>query len=150
MRMDNQEERVWQYNSNGVVKCIKEEDKLYPECQWNGESLIPKKEDIGFGRWDSVRLGWFSSEKKPFFPFNYFCAEDRSYYNLEEGEESFEWMGSTLRIRGKDNREWSLEGDVPEPVVVLLEVLHLVVHSAGKKVSSESQGSSFFIESYDL
>lgn len=132
----------WQYNSEGSVHCIVGALRL--NYTWTGEFLQPsvgsKAINMGTGKWDGVNLYWFA----PAGPQNgikntlgefYHSREPSSHYIYDEKDGEYisddgrkEWKWSRHFLASKESeREWIVEGDIPQPVIMLLQLMRYYI-----------------------
>lgn len=128
----------WYYTDDGLVVNGNESDPI--KYNWTGEILHPALSDnsknLGTGRWDGANLWWFPASdavngvKNPSGNFYHAQAPSQHYiYNANEreylcGDSDFDWKWTRhfLASKGGD-KEWIIEGFVPDPVVMLLQML---------------------------
>eukprot|EP01102_Stenamoeba_stenopodia_P016029 TRINITY_DN5548_c0_g1_i1.p1 TRINITY_DN5548_c0_g1~~TRINITY_DN5548_c0_g1_i1.p1 ORF type:complete len:1273 (+),score=328.72 TRINITY_DN5548_c0_g1_i1:70-3888(+) len=115
-------EDKWTYSSDGVVLCERGPYQNH-EYHWNGEALRNKRSSINskeYGKWNSVWLGWLDSISGKYLAICRWNPNTSSFV-MEKGLE-FKWNGYDLSSSDK-NTCWHVEGQVPGPVVMLLELL---------------------------
>jgi len=125
----------WCYYPNGDLKCLEfanEEEKQDIELtyKWDGRTLAPDATCmmLGQGEWDGVSLLW-----KTIIPgqapsvlqsFTYF-PNGRYYQTGDDTSTQWQWTRHFL-AKKHGSGEWIVEGQVPEPVVMFLQVLRSV------------------------
>jgi len=118
----------WQYSSAGTLKNLSGVTTLDNQplvFHWNAARLSPatSDNDFGYGIWDGVRLAWFNSDGTLHYPYN-FMIENQEMVNTDKYL-SCELEGTILRTSGK--QEWRiLDGDVPECILMFLQIIRLV------------------------
>jgi hypothetical protein len=131
----NSGEEQWEYFSDGRVKSLSG-NFLYV---WDGEFLQPSDPDYNFGtgKWDGLNLWWFPPMGNSFFSLknrssdSYYCKTPSSHYIYNASNQEFisglvekdwKWTRHFLASRGT-GLEWRVEGEIPKPVVMFLELL---------------------------
>merc|ERR1712137_247894 len=137
-------EEEWQYNSDGSLNCLVGSKKIH--YTWTGEFLQPSLgSDIfnfGTGKWDGVNLFWFPATspsatnsvkntigrlyygRKPFRHYVY--SEKENEYLTKDSENEWKWTRHFLASKSGEP-EWIIEGDVPKPVVMLLQMMRYYI-----------------------
>jgi hypothetical protein len=96
-----------------------------------------------------VRIAWFNNEGEQKHPFNYFSENSGQYINTTKESLNCVWVGNTLKVKDFDTKNlagnnspanpprnsrnssgkgpnWVLEGEMPEPCVMMLEIIRLL------------------------
>ena len=120
------DDEEWAYRSSGVLRFSIGGDGLDGQVfQWDGENLRPKSNcSQGYGSWDGVTLRWFKhvDDKRP--QLEYVYQEDVREYHSSDGDAQRTWKWTRHFLARKEGRgEWIMEGQVPEPVVMLLQLM---------------------------
>jgi hypothetical protein len=121
-------EEEWAYSADGVLWSQIGVDGEY-SYRWDGEMLIglnPLSRALGAGRWDGIALVWnFEASNgmisKPTMRFDWYQSE-REYHNVLEPSQIWKWTRHFLASKFGAG-EWILEGNVPEPVVMFLQII---------------------------
>jgi len=147
----------WQYNSDGSIVCLVGKYKI--SYTWTGEFLQPSLGNeifnFGTGKWDGVSLFWFPSAssgdglkntigqfcfaRKPWSHY-LFCAKNREYLS-EDSSNEWKWSRHFLASK-EDEPEWIVEGEIPEPVVMLLQMMRYYIRSTKTIVVNGRQNIS--------
>ena len=142
-------EEDWQYNSGGSVNCLVGETKL--SYTWTGEFLQPSiganSINKGTGRWDGVNLYWFGPgtaehgvknimgefyfSRKP--EYHYIYDNKNREYLSNDGKKEWKWSRHFLASKDGE-REWIVEGEIPEPVTILLQLLRYHIQDSQPEV----------------
>lgn len=141
-------EEEWQYNSDGSVNCLIGQHKLH--YTWTGEflqpSLGPEIINFGTGKWDGINLWWFppSSDSNGIKNIlgNFYYSRNPIYHYLFSpigreylsNDSKKEWKWSRHFLASKEGeKEWILEGDIPPPVVMLLQLMRYFINDSSLK-----------------
>eukprot|EP01116_Phalansterium_solitarium_P003944 TRINITY_DN1478_c0_g2_i1.p1 TRINITY_DN1478_c0_g2~~TRINITY_DN1478_c0_g2_i1.p1 ORF type:complete len:640 (-),score=120.86 TRINITY_DN1478_c0_g2_i1:111-1931(-) len=118
----------WQYNSNGtVVQVVGSQAGL--QFQWDGENFRALAEadakQLGEGRWNGVWLGWHASQAAMATQPYIWCADKREFVEPDNSHLSWKWKKSVLSSQslGISDTHWTIDGQVPEPVVMFVQML---------------------------
>lgn len=130
------EDEQWEYFSDGLTKNLKDNY----EYKWDGEFFQPTSTDFnyGTGKWDGLNLWWFPPmgnsflsvknrvgdtyfRKNPLFHY-LFVPVDVEFYSGIAGKD-WKFSRHFLVSRSGNHPEWKIEGEVPKPVVMCLELL---------------------------
>jgi len=134
----------WEYRPNGTVTCLMMNNKpakiIY---EWDGEFFKPKKSidgnlNYGIGHWNGVWCGWYlqdwmvlqsTGQREKFLKY-FFDREDRKYVPENKGLTVWRWSRHFLVPTSDETSEdwWQVEGSVPEPVVMFLQLIRYSIH----------------------
>lgn len=128
------DEEEWLYRANGILKNT---ESLNPAIKgqsylWDGETLRAKyKNSFGFGVWNGVTMQWYRSEEaytnqgdehNPVVVY-YWDPLTREYHTASrDPKQTWKWTRHFL-ARKEGGGEWIMEGNVPEPVIMFLQLL---------------------------
>lgn len=108
----------WEYAPGGMVKCT------VGACAgltmtWNGHCLQPtNSSDYGEGTWDGFNLNWRGRDGTlQHYIYNYSLCEYQA-----EGHKTWKWTRHFLASKDDDDY-WSIEGSVPKPIIMMLQIL---------------------------
>ncbi|EGC32314.1 hypothetical protein DICPUDRAFT_98913 [Dictyostelium purpureum] len=118
-------EEEWNYSSMGTLQIEPttsvNEEKI--DYHWDGEWIKSSTHNhiLGYGRFNGVYLAWFI--KDPTFPeIRYFYDEKEKEYISDKKEFTFKWTRHFLASK-YGSGEWIVEGHVPQPVVMFLQLI---------------------------
>eukprot|EP01094_Clydonella_sp_ATCC50884_P012719 TRINITY_DN23017_c0_g1_i1.p1 TRINITY_DN23017_c0_g1~~TRINITY_DN23017_c0_g1_i1.p1 ORF type:complete len:587 (-),score=180.72 TRINITY_DN23017_c0_g1_i1:364-1860(-) len=120
------DEEEWSYRGNGVLRYAEGEESLEGHVfQWDGERLKSKcAETTANGQWTGVMLHWFEDEESNKPVLSYQWHGDIREYHSSDGDQQKTWKWTRHFLARKEGRgEWIMEGNVPEPVVMLLQLM---------------------------
>jgi len=97
--------------------------------RWDGEMLIGIDEvstSFGSGKWNGVSMVWFDEAANglignPSMRYHW-NEQDREYTSEQEAAQVWKWTRHFLASKFGAG-EWIVEGDVPEPVVMFLQLM---------------------------
>ena len=121
------QEENWTYSNDGTLH--RSADSQYQESfyNWDGENITyVSGKNYGRGRWDGVYLYWLNSDNSVENPLYVYIFQDGQYSNcgVETGMD-YKWTRHFLASKaGKGH--WSVEGSVPQPVVMFLQMMRFV------------------------
>ncbi|KAL6071663.1 PH domain-containing protein [Balamuthia mandrillaris] len=138
-------EEEWQYTGKGVLRADRGMD---PEDEgltyvWNGSMLRPANpppdvtqatgggsitnKSYGCGTWDGVWLSWYALSPEhdlaPFLVYKWNRKERE--YQTDDPALTWKWTRHFLACKNASG-EWIVEGEVPEPVVMMLQILRYI------------------------
>ena len=134
----------WQYSVEGAMNCLVGERHI--QYTWTGEFLQPSlgagSVNLGTGKWDGVNLYWFPRSQDQasiknimgdFFygahPFCHFLYNPSgNEYLSEDAKQEWQWTRHFLASKDGES-EWIIEGQVPRPVVMLLQMMRYYLSS---------------------
>jgi len=136
-------EDEWQYSEGIISRTVGEPEIRY---SWTGETLAPCVDspiNYGTGKWDGVNLYWFPpcapGAGVPTKSGEFYFSPNPSYHYLYNSTEKdylcgnpdmdWKWSRHFLASKGSD-KEWILEGVVPEPMVFLLQLMRYYINSS--------------------
>jgi hypothetical protein len=124
-------EEEWLYRANGLLKNTESSGiSKNQSFSWDGETLRAKyKNSFGYGVWDGVSMRWYQSEEaftshpdEPLLVY-YWDPLTREYHQaLRDPKQTWKWTRHFL-ARKEGRGEWIMEGNVPEPVIMFLQLL---------------------------
>jgi hypothetical protein len=120
-------EESWCYTADGIA--IREHDSNYEDSvyNWDGESFCHVSgQNCGTGKWDGVNLAWYTTSNAT-EPFIQYLLQDGQYTHWKSDTTDYDWKWTrhflaSMRAKG----HWSVEGRVPQPVVMMLQVMRYV------------------------
>ena len=97
--------------------------------RWDGEMLIGLDNEsraLGSGKWDGISLIWYDESYNgmittPVVRFDW-SQSDREYTNASSESQVWKWTRHFLASKFGAG-EWIVEGEVPEPVVMFLQMI---------------------------
>jgi len=121
-------EEEWQYFPDGRLICVMGTDAAIKlRFRWNGSTLTQESTDsednsliLGIGDYNGHRLNWYvPDDSDPWISLKW----DRSLREYSDGVMNWKWTRHFLANKNGDG-EWILEGGVPEPVVMFLQIIY--------------------------
>ena len=114
----------WSFSADGILQS---EIIIGPELKfrWDGEMLVglnPNSTQLGSGKWNGISIKWMkdnSSECLLQFDWDFFLRE---YTNNVDKNVVWKWTRHFLASKFGSG-EWIVEGSVPEPVVMFLQII---------------------------
>lgn len=139
------DEEEWQYSAEGAVNCLVGQHRIH--YMWTGEFLQPSlgkmSVNLGTGKWDGANLYWFPVsapgegikntlgsywyEPQPVSHYLY-TDTDQEYLTVDATRE-WKWTRHFLASKTNEAREWIVEGAIPRPVVMLLQMMRDYIRS---------------------
>jgi len=116
------DDEEWEYTAQGWLHLSTDDDPT-KGYKWNGHSLIPLSEEENgeLGRWDGIRIAWMdASLTDPDTTLTYIHYEGE--YQNQDPTLNYKWTRHFLASTA-GSRYWSMNGDVPSPVVMFLQIL---------------------------
>ena len=121
-------EEAWSYSKDGVLKSSLGLDTPL-SYRWDGEMLIGidnESRDLGSGKWDGITLVWYNETfngmiATPSVSYDWNFAE-QEYTNTAEDSQVWKWTRHFLASKFGAG-EWIVEGQVPQPVVMFLQMM---------------------------
>jgi hypothetical protein len=118
----------WSYSAEGVLRSTTKQS-LELVYRWDGEMLIGVdnlSRELGSGKWDGITLVWYNESSNgmiatPAVRFDWNLSS-REYTNAIEDTQVWKWTRHFLASKFGAG-EWIVEGDVPEPVVMFLQMI---------------------------
>eukprot|EP00013_Stygamoeba_regulata_P001032 CAMPEP_0177632716 /NCGR_PEP_ID=MMETSP0447-20121125/2451_1 /TAXON_ID=0 /ORGANISM="Stygamoeba regulata, Strain BSH-02190019" /LENGTH=548 /DNA_ID=CAMNT_0019134325 /DNA_START=3 /DNA_END=1649 /DNA_ORIENTATION=+ len=115
----------WSYQPTGKLLC--EVGSLAGVAYtWDGARFSPsnpESEKYGYGVWTGLNLMWFSDVSAPSLPPTHtfvYASQQREFFS-----KSVVWkFARNFMIRKDGNGEWIIDGEIPDPVVMMLQLLH--------------------------
>jgi len=116
-------EEEWEYLPNGTVKNIKGAEGA--EFFWNGESFNNQNEKYAFGNgiWNGVWIQWNVPKQITVFMKYYWSPSKHTFYEAKRNKVSLNWKWIANSLVRKKGGLWTVEGEVPFPVVMFLQLL---------------------------
>lgn len=118
----------WTYTAQGLLTSSVGVDPPL-SYRWDGEMLIGVDDvstQLGSGKWNGLSLVWFDEAANgmlslPSVRFTW-QEEDREYHDDAAAAQVWKWTRHFLASKFGAG-EWIVEGSVPEPVVMLLQMM---------------------------
>ena len=118
----------WTYTKEGVLKSSVGVDPPL-SYRWDGEMLIGLDDvstQYGTGKWNGLTLVWFDEAANgmlslPSVRFRW-IEDEREYHDEAETGQVWKWTRHFLASKFGAG-EWIVEGSIPEPVVMLLQMM---------------------------
>jgi hypothetical protein len=120
---------VWTYKSDGSVK--NEMGVPGIEYAWTSEFFLPlpskfsleKIQALGLGRWNGVWATWHENMNKDEATITYFWDPIASEYQTQDPTLNWKWNAKTNTLSSATGGDWTVEGNVPHPVVFFLQLM---------------------------
>lgn len=126
LKMSREEE--WHYWPKGLVKSDRGVDPPLT-YSWDGESFTPvlrgeEEESYGWGRWNGVWMEWHAPGTSSSVPavLTYQWHPVAREYRTERADDNWKWTRHFLASTSGQG-EWIMEGEIPEVVVMMLQML---------------------------
>merc|ERR1712137_25023 len=139
------DDEEWQYSAEGPVNCLVGKHRIH--YMWTGEFLQPSlgkmSVNLGTGKWDGVNLYWFPVSppgegiKNTLGTFcydpqpvsHYLYTDKDQEYLPDTATNEWKWTRHFLASKTNEAREWIVEGAIPRPVVMLLQMMRDYIRS---------------------
>jgi len=131
-------DETWIYDADGSVYPKGENDEESPiRFVWNGYFLLPAEnyKSVGAGEFNGQNLSWYAKENQVYktsgkkeVTVAYVYEESKKAYSpVTKGSGQLVWKsdGQILKPENATNNQsvWLIDGSVPEPVVMLLQMM---------------------------
>jgi len=138
----------WEYRPDGTVSSITVDNCVKIVYEWDGEFFSPKKIEgnlsYGAGHWNGVWCGWYLEEwmilkitgqREKFL--KYFVDQKEEEF-IPENKGLSVWKKTRHFLASKSNEgEWIIEGSVPEPIAMFLQLIRYSRLGYDEKPDSE-------------
>jgi len=113
----------WEYLPSGSVKNIKGAEGA--EFFWNGDSFNNQNEKFPFGNgiWNGVWIQWNVPKQTTVFMKYYWNPATQTFFEAKKNKASLNWKWAANSLVRKKGGLWTVEGEVPFPVVMFLQLL---------------------------
>jgi len=115
------DDEEWSYSLDGALHLVDGDPTT--SYKWNGHTLTPLSEEENgeLGRWDGIRIAWMDgSMTDPDTTLTYIHYEGE--YQNQDPTLNFKWTRHFLASTS-DSKYWAMNGDVPSPVVMFLQII---------------------------
>eukprot|EP01132_Coremiostelium_polycephalum_P009278 gene9278-11373_t len=122
------DEECWNYSNLGSLYLEESGPDEKIDYHWDGEWLRSSahSQTLGCGRFNGVFLAWYNKDPKQqpsaIPDTKYFWDEKEREYISDRKEFTFKWTRHFLASK-YGSGEWIVEGHVPQPVVMLLQII---------------------------
>ncbi len=120
----------WSYTKEGLLKSSMGVPYSL-SYRWDGEMLIGVDKlstMFGSGKWNGISLIWYDNASNgvitaPSLRYDW-NDRDREYTDVSEKSQVWKWSRNFLASKFGGG-EWIIEGDIPEPVVMFLQMMRI-------------------------
>jgi len=122
------DDEEWSYSPDGTLtRVFGHKDSL--KYIWNGEWLKPADSNLvnyGKGKWNGLIVSWNCTEENSGTIIEYIFDENNRDYNKmgRFGKRAtWRWTRHFLATTDEGGGEWIVEGQMPEPVVLMIQLI---------------------------
>ncbi len=141
-------EEEWSYHPGGTLERHEPFKGQTLSYLWDGETLRPKDNhtSLGLGRWNGVWLSWYKTCDTTEEPlFRYFWVPSDKEFQTTNYLLTWKWTRHFLASK-HGSGEWIMEGEVPSPVIMCLQLMHYAVLLGSLEEKAEMKARKAEIE----